>query len=272
MLNELGLNKRLTIGLSIIYLSLMIVANGAGAFFTEWVYPVATPYYLAALVPQDYANLLFIMPLFIISIFLMFKGSKVGFILYSGILLFYSYISFTYCFTIAANHLFLVYIILLGLSIYQTGILLITIKQNVFSSWFSEKGEKRFFIYLLVVGIFFITYWLVTSMPIVIFGKLAESEVRSGFNTSPFHIFDLGIFFPLFIISAFLIRKGNSYGHLLGSMMLIFTLVMSSSLFMEMIFIYLSGQGLELPFLTLFGLLAFISLWMTLSNFKRIRN
>lgn len=272
MIEKLGLQKKMFLVLSISYTILMIIANSAGAFFTDWVYPAATEYYLAALVPQDFANLFFIMPLFIISIVLMLRNSKIGFILWVGILLFFSYISFTYCFTVAANHLFLIYIALLGLSIYQVVILLVNIDKEYFKSWFVNDKNKRLFVYLIVVGVFFICYWLVTSMNIVIFGKLAESELRSGFNTSPFHIFDLGIFFPIFLISAFLIKKESGYGTLLGFMMLIFTLIMSSSLFMEMIFIYLLGQGLELPFLILFGLLSSISIWITISSLKRIKS
>lgn len=247
------------------------IASCAGAFFTPGTYPQATPYYLAQIVPQDYLNLFFVLPLFIVSAFLMRKGSRAAFLFWLGTLLFISYISFTYCFTIHANHLFLVYIAMLGLSLHLIMAVLVSLGSEDMP-WFDRVKTKPVILFLFITGVFFIAYWLITAVSVSITGALNESEVRCGFMTSPFHIFDLAIYFPIFIISARLLIRKNRYGYVLSAAMIVFTLVMSASLFIELILIYLLGEGLEIDSLAMFGILSIVSSIIALRYFKGIRD
>jgi len=246
------------------------IACGAGAFMTPVAYPQATSYYLAQIVPQDYLNLFFVLPLFTVSAILMKKGSRAAFLFWLGTLLFISYISFTYCFTIHANHLFLVYIAMLGLSVHLIiGVLIRLGSEDM--PWFDRVKTKPMILFLFITGGFFISYWLVTAVPVSITGVLNESEVRCGFTTSPFHVFDLAIYFPIFIISACLLIKKNRHGYVLSAAMTVYTWIMATSLFIEMIFIYLWGEGLEIELLSMFGVLSVVSAIIALRYFKGIR-
>ena len=246
------------------------IASGAGVFMTPVTYPQATSYYLAQIVPQDYLNLFFVLPLFVISTFLMIKGSRAAFLFWLGTLLFISYIAFTYCFTIHANHLFLIYIAMLGLSLHLIiGVLIRLVSEDM--PWFDRVKTKQMILFLFITGGFFTAYWLVTAVPVSITGTLNESEIRCGFTTSPFHVFDLAIYFPIFIISACLLIKKNRHGYVLSAAMTVYTWIMATSLFIEMIFIYLWGEGLEIDLLVMFGILSVVSAIIGLLYFKGIR-
>jgi len=246
------------------------IASFAGAFFTSDTYPQAASYYLAQIVPQDYLNLFFVLPLFMASTILMKKGSRAAFLFWLGTLLFISYIAFTYCFTIHANHLFLVYIAMLGLSLHLIMAVLIRLGSDSMP-WFDRVKTKPVGLFLFISGVFFISYWLVTAVPVSITGTLNESEIRCGFTTSPFHVFDLAIYFPIFIISSCLLIKKSLYGYILSAAMIAFTWIMSTSLFVEFIFIYFLGEGLEIDMLVMFGILSVVSLIIGLLYFKGIR-
>ena len=239
---------------------LIVTASIGGILFEDELYALETPIYVAQIVGTDMADLFAIVPILLTSAFLMRNNSKKAYFVWSGTMMYMLYISISYCFAIHFNHLFLVYCGIFGLSFYLLIMPLVTLDAEQVKNWFSKDTKTTaVIIYLVAVAGLMSVLWLSDAIPASITGILPESATESGLITAPFDVLDLGLMFPGFFISAFLLYTKRALGYLLAPSFLTCLLVMGLALVAMVILMALRGFGLEVDSLAIFGTLAIIS-------------
>ena len=82
--------------LTLIMCLLIVTVSIGGIGFTEDLYALETPYYIAQLIGTDIANLVVVVPTLLVSAALMRRGSKRAYFVWSGVMMFTVYIFLSY--------------------------------------------------------------------------------------------------------------------------------------------------------------------------------
>jgi len=101
-----------------IILSLVLAVVSFYGIFIPNTYIRETASMAAQGIGQDIFDLFFVIPLLLISLFLVHKEKRTALFIFSGTVLYILYSFFIYCFGLHFNNLFLLYCTTLGLSLY----------------------------------------------------------------------------------------------------------------------------------------------------------
>ncbi len=228
-------------------LGLLIAASGMiGIVFEKRIYALNNPYYVAQIIGQDMANLLLLVPMLLVSVFFMRGNSRKAFLVWLGIIIYAFYIFAAYGFSLHYNNLFLVYCYAYGLSFYLLVFALVTSNVQSIQNGFPQHTPRVPVIaFLTVMGSLITAVWLSEPIPSTITGALPTVSVLNGHITSPFHLLDLGLFFPGFFVSAFLLYKKQAWGYLLAPAILVFVVIMCAGPVGQVIVLALRGYKFE---------------------------
>lgn len=209
-------------------------------------------------IPHDMVTLIIGLPLLITSLLLSQKGSVRGRIVLAGTL---GYFLITYCmFTFIAmfNRLFIVYVMLMSLSLFGLLMVIFTFDFNRFMEHVKENFPRRFAgISLLVSTSMVALLWLARVLPSL--KGVIPQEVEHG-TTLAVQAFDLAFFLPGFIISSVLLLKKNRVGYLLTSICTIADTLVMTALLSKGISMVLAGMNDAMPLIIMTSVFAkFIS-------------
>jgi hypothetical protein len=118
-------NLKLVYILSLIIVSLLVIASICGILFGSVIYP--TDELLSTFISNDVVNLLIGLPIIIGSIFLTLRGKLIGLLFWSGALFFVLYTYMIYVLAMPLNWAFLLHLTLTTLSVYTIIILVASI-------------------------------------------------------------------------------------------------------------------------------------------------
>ncbi len=240
--------------------AVIAAASACGLVFEEELYTKNVPAYAVQIVGLDLGNLFVVVPVLLITAFLIRRGSKRAFIIWFGTLMYGLYI-FTYnVFTLHFNRLFLLYAFEMGLVLYSLFIAVAGSTAEGIRDWFApDTRTTAAGVFLLIAGLFFIGLWLSEIVTATISGVLPESAAISGLITAAFHALDLGVFFPAFLLSAILLFRKNGFGYLFAPAFMTFTTVMSLCLVFLSLMLARKGMGFSAVELLQYGGTAVLS-------------
>ncbi len=178
----------------------------------------------------DLVTLLVAVPLLIVSLMLYRRSSLRGGLLLAGDLAYFLYSYASVAFGAAYNNLYLVYVILLGLSLFAMILVLTVFDLETFPQHFSNRLPRRGIgIFLIVSGVILALIWLVMIIvPALVVGQ--APEVVESYTTFMTGVVDLAVVAPALIVAGILIRRNAPFGYLLSSALLIFTVVLGINL------------------------------------------
>ncbi len=241
------------IKISYLIVALAAVA-GIGGIFDPSIYAQEHPSWAAQGMGQDVATVAVVLPVFVVVLFLVRKGSIGAVLVWLGLLIYTAYSYALYAFFMHMGWLFLVYVALLGLSFYSIiGIVLFLqndrderIEQQSFTYWPS--------VYLLVNGVLFGTLWLLEILPNMVSGQVPASARDVGFWVNPVHVMDLAFILPAMVVIARLALKKQYNGLLLTVPLIVFAITMGVAIIAMIISLNIRGinQGVgPLPFMVI---------------------
>lgn len=214
---------------------------------------------------QDLINIC-IIPFYLLSALFISSEKTYSPLIWAGITFYFIYTFVIYCFDIRFNRLFLLYTLILGLTIYSLIFLLYTyrdkFKVTKSNSLLSQLTAGYFiFIAVLFYGIWFSEIILANLM----------NTVPKGLEqlpTNPVHVLDMCIVLPGIFISGVLLIKKTKLGYFLAPVVLTFSLLMELTI--GILFIIFSKHGLEshTGLIWFIFSLAFISLVLLFFNLK----
>jgi len=222
-------------------------------------------------IAQDYVTLFLAIPLLIISLIgYRNKSIRASFIL-TGTL---GYFLVTYLFYMAMamyNELFLIYVVLVGLSFFA---FFLTFKQlNKLHSieLFSLKTPTKFVGWFLIINSVAIAFlWLNIIIPQLVNGTIYP-EALNHYTTLIVQGFDLGLLLPICFVSGVLLIIKNSNGYLYSTVYIVFLSILMTALTGKIIAMATNGVNV-IPVIFIIPTINIITILSTVFMIRNIKN
>jgi hypothetical protein len=185
----------------------------------------------------------------------------------------YNYVIYT--FSVTFGPLFLLWVAVLGLSLYALigGVASIN-HESVKSSFKSQRVVTFVAWFLIVVAILFGLLWLSEDVPALLSGNTPQSVVDMAIPTNPVHILDLSFFLPGVIITGVMLLKKNPLAYALASAFIVFLVLTGIPILITPVVQSARGEtagwGVVVPIGTLTVLLLGLLAWL-LSTVRKNR-
>lgn len=233
---------------------LLAIAAGGGLLVPDLYRD--NPSILAQAIGQDLVSLAIALPILIASGLLTQRGSSRARLIWLGVLVYLIYTYVTYAFAIQYNSLFLVYVALLGCSLYALIGGLATTDVAAIKAGFTGKAPvKTVSIFLAVLAVLFYLLWLSEIVPPMMAGEVPQSVLEDGTPTNAVYVVDMAWILPAFAITAGKLWRKQALGYTLaGTLLTYFALLVLAILAMG-VFQALDNQPGAVPMAALFGIL-----------------
>ena len=240
---------------------LAAIAAGAG-FFIDGLYRDA-PVNAAQAVGQDLVTLVVALPVLVISAILALRGSGRAHLVWLGALgyLVYTYVS--YALALQFNALFLVYVALVGLSLYALiGGLATTDFAGIKARFSRGAPVKAVSIFLAVVPLLFYFMWLSEDIPALLAGEVPQGVIEAEAPTDIVHVLDMAWILPAMVLTAVWLWRGRAPGYALAGTLLSFLSLLVLAIMSMIVFQVLYGVAAGLGIAVVFGGVFAISVGM----------
>ena len=233
---------------------LLAIAAGAG-MITEGLYR-DVPDIVAQAKGQDLISLILVLPILIVTAILARRGSLQARLIWLGALTYLVYTYASFAFAIQYNPLFLVYIALLGFSLYALiGGLATLDMAEVKARYIDQTSARAASIFLSAAAVLISSLWLSEIIPALIAGEIPQSILEDRTPTNVVHVLDLAWILPSFGIAAASLWRKHALGYILAGILLpYFVLIVSAILSMGLLQAQ-AGTPDVLPMIIFFGTL-----------------
>jgi hypothetical protein len=246
---------------------LLAIAAGGGVFIGDLYRDSA--YLTAQAVGQDFISLFIVLPILIVTAFLAGRGSVRALLTWLGILVYLVYTYAIAAFAIRFNSFFLVYVALLGFSLYGLIAGLATADLSKIKSGFTERTPvKVISLYLAALVIVFYFLWLSEVIPALLLGNIPQSIQDNGTPTNFVHVLDMAWILPAFGIAAVSLWRKQALGYTLAGTLLSYTVLLILAILSMILVMNQRGQPIILPQAVIFVTLFIISLGMLVSYLR----
>jgi hypothetical protein len=192
---------------------LAAAASAVGLMAAEHVYDQETVLLSDAATAQDVVTLLPVAPLLAFLAVSARRGSLRAFLCLLGCLAFTAYNYAIYAFSIHFGPLFLIWVAVLGLSIFALAGSLATADLRAIKQRFGGRAMPGPAWFLIGVAALFILLWLTEIIPDLLAGDPSRSASDWNVPTNPVHVLDLAFFLPAVITSGVLLLRRHSLGY-----------------------------------------------------------
>jgi hypothetical protein len=162
---------------------------------------------------QDVVTLLPVAPLLAFLAVSARRGSLSAFLCLPGLPAFTVYNYAIYAFSIHFGPLLLVWVAILGLSIFALVGALATADMPAIKQRFAGRAMPRPAWLLIVVAVLFLLLWLSEIVPSLLAGDPSRSARDWNVPTNPVHVLDLAFFLPAAVTSGILLLRRRPLGY-----------------------------------------------------------
>jgi hypothetical protein len=225
----------------------------------QGVYDAETENWATQAKGQDIGNLLAVVTL-LLSSYGYYRGSHRAALVWLGTLLYLVYAYIVYSMAVHFNELFLVYVAALGSSSYAVMFSVNGLRAE--NGAFSRPPARRIAGYTsIAIGVLFGLLWLSEVIPATLSGEVPQSVIDAGLWVNPIHVIDLAVLLPAFIIAGYWTLQGKSAGQFFVGPLLIFSVLMGTSIVAAMILMTVEGSESTLPPLLMVSAVVLASLF-----------
>jgi hypothetical protein len=206
--------------------ALLAITGSIIGLSVKSIYAGLTPVFLPQALAQDIANLAIVSPLWLILAILALRGSLRAYLLWLGVLTFTVYNYVIYTFSIPFGPLFLLWVVVFGMSIFALIGGIAAIDHRLAKSAFtSQRAILVVAWFLIIMAALFGFIWLSEDVPALLTGTKPQSVVDMALPTNPVHILDLGFFLPAVIATGILLLKRKSLAYTLAPGLIVFLIL-----------------------------------------------
>jgi hypothetical protein len=250
---------------------LLAIASGGGVFSGNLYRD--NPSLIAQAIGQDFISLVVVFPTLIISTVFASRGSPRARLVWLGGLAYLVYTYASFAFDIRFNSLFLVYVALLGCSLYALIGGLSTANMAEIKTYFTQETPvKAVSIYLAVIVLLFYSTWLSEIVPALIAGQIPQNIQDSGTPSNAVYVLDMAWILPAFAIAAVSLWRKKNLGYTLaGTLLSCLTLLILA--IAGMVFVQVqNGLAVVGPQVVIFPVLFAITLGMLIWYFRGLES
>lgn len=250
---------------------LLAIASSAGVFVNDLYRD--SPSFAAQAEGQDVISLVVVLPMLIVTAWLASRGSPHARLIWLGSLIYLVYSYVISAFVVMFNPLFLVYVAILGCSLYALIVGLVTLDKSEIQTLATEKTPvKAVSIYLAVLAILFYFLWLSETLPALVAGTIPQSIQENGTPTNAVHVLDMAWILPAFGITAVNLWRKQALGYTLAGAMLSYTVLLILAVLSMVVFMLEEGNPIFVPQAVIFVTLFAISLGMLIWYMKGLKS
>lgn len=251
----------------------VLLATAAGSeMLVDGLFRGDAPYLVAQAVGQDLVTLAVALPALVIGAVLAGRGSGRARLVWLGVL---AYLVYTYAisaFVVRFNPLFLVYVALLGCSLYALIWGLATTDFDAVKARFSERAPvKAASIFLGAVAVLFYLSWLGETVPALISGSVPPSVTQNGTPTNPVHVLDMAWMLPAMALTAVWLWRKRALAYTLAGVLLTFMSLLALAIMSMVAFMARYGQPASAGQAVIFGVVSVISAGMLVWYLRGLR-
>lgn len=225
--------------------SALVAATSLSGILLEKTYSREALAWAVQAVGQDFANLA-VVALLLVCTFYLSKRSLKAYLVWLGAYFYLVYAFAIYAFFIHFNFLFLVYVLILGLSFYAlVGGLMAADPATLSKSLLHNTRSKASSVMLMLIAVLFGSLWLSEIIPALLSDSIPANLVETGLWVNPIHVLDLAFLLPCMIITSNLLWRDEFYGSLLAVPLLVFSVAMGMGIIA--MFIISASQGIAIP-------------------------
>lgn len=217
-------------------------------------------------IAQDYVTLFIGVPVLLIALFFSVQGSRKAQLILTGTSLYFLVTYLFYTAMAMYNTLFLVYVMLLGLSFFTFILNLISFEPKALFS--HHKIYRYSGVFLMINAVMIGLLWLGVVVPPLLDGSLYPAGL-DHYTTLIVQGFDLGLLLPLSFVVGVLAFKKHHYGYFFATVYVIFLSFLMTALTSKIAFMASVGQNV-IPVIFIMPSIALISMGLTYQNLKAI--
>ena len=260
------LYSRSWLWLSIVAAILAIAGNIIGLSLDR-IYASLTPAFLPQALAQDIANLALIAPVWLILAALALRGSVRAYLLWLGVLTFTVYNYVIYAFSVPFEILFLLWVAVLGMSLFSLIGGVVSMDHQIIASAFTSRRAVQVTAWFLIVtAVLFGFLWLSEDVPALLRTTKPQSVVDMAIPTNPVHILDLGFFLPAVIITGICLLKKKAWAYSIAPAFIVFLILTGIPILVTPVVQSAIGQsaawGVVFPIGTLTVILIGLLVWL----------
>lgn len=249
---------------------LLSIATVGGVFVSGLYHD--NPYFVAQAVGQDFISLFVVLPVLGFTAFFAGRGSLRARIIWFDVLIYLVYTYLVAAFDVKFNVLFLVYVALLGCSLYALIGGLGTVNLPGMQEYFTEKiPAKAISLYLVLLAVLFYGLWLSEIIPSLVSGKIPQSIQDNGTPTNAVHVLDMAWILPAFGITAVSLWRKHALGYTLAGALLSYCVLLILAILSMVVFMIRAGYSIVVPQMAIFAVLLTISLGMLIWYMRGLR-
>lgn len=207
-------------GLSVGAALLAMTGSVVGLVAVGTIYGQETSTFSSAAAAQDLVNLVLVGPLMLFLAVRARRGSLAAWLCWLGCVAFTVYNYAIYAFSIHFGPLFLVWVMVLGLSLFALIGGLTALDPSALTARFTGVPVRLAGWFLVVVAVLFALLWLSEIGPDLLAGRPSTSAALWRVPTNPVHVLDLAFFLPAACLSGVLVLRRHwlGYGTVVGQL------------------------------------------------------
>jgi hypothetical protein len=239
-------------------ISLLVATASIAGLVDARVYAEETKNWAAQARGQDIGNLLAVVTL-LLSGFGFHGGSHRAALVWLGTLFYLVYAYVVYSMAVHFNGLFLVYVACLGLASYAVIFTVNGLRAD--SATYPEPASRRVAgLTCICIGVLFGLLWLSELIPATLSGEVPQSAIDAGLWVNPIHVIDLAVLLPALVIAGWQTLRGEAEGLFLVGPLLVFSVLMGTSIVAAMVLMTVEGFENTLPPLVMVSGVVMVSL------------
>jgi hypothetical protein len=252
--------------------ALLVIAAG-GELLVEGVFGGDAANFVAQAVGQDYVTLTVALPALVAGALLAGRGSDRARLVWLGVLTYLVYTYLIYAFHVRFNPLFLVYVALLGLSLYALiGGLATTDFAAVRARFAGRTPVRTASVLLAALAVLFYLAWLGEVVPALLEGSMPQSVADAGTPTGAAHVLDMAWILPAMLLTAVWLWRRRPAGYVLAGVLLAFASLMTLAITAMMVAMNLYGEPVGFGMAALFGVLSAACVGMSVKYLKCLKD
>lgn len=261
-------NNKIIYTNSIIIAILAIIATTSGLFL-KGLYKNDTSSITAQMMGQDLITLTIGVPILILSMYLVNRGSFRGRLIWMGTVFYFLYSYVSMSFLASYNQLFLIYVAIFSISLYTFLGELVTIKVDTVKNMFNNGlASKAAGVFLIIIALALASMWV----KMIIEGLLTGTAPASleSYTTMVIQALDLGVLVPAAILGGILLLKNEVWGYIIASIFLIKASLIGTAIISMILFMIQRGVEVSSGQMMFFVVLTITGILIAIAFYKQI--